>query len=304
MDTTKDWQPIDEFVDAIAGLEDITTFHTDPIVGSIRANLIMRDAEETVSALEVLGIAKAVQARFRSTKHAHYAAHTMYHAAMFRSRVHSWFIQPKGDYHTFLFTQLDWVHTTHLCPVTTYLQFILRNTPMLDWAAAATADKDASPLAFAWVWARSIGGQTADIAALVTMGCHVHRLMLNDERVKRKAAAETALDRFGTKFFKEGVWAALGVAVQDFTATWLQPPSELTNSKRALEAAAAEELQAMMQNAVERLRKQGEQYAQLLEEDDTPQEREAAASSIRALAGFILGKADVPERALADLTTA
>jgi hypothetical protein len=50
----------------------------------------------------------------------------------------------------------------------------------------------------------------------------------------------------------------------------------------------------MVQNAAEALGKQGERYAQLLEEKDAAQEREDVVDSIRTVAGFILGKADPP----------
>ncbi|KAJ7050481.1 hypothetical protein C8F01DRAFT_1000595 [Mycena amicta] len=305
--TTQDWKPFDELVIAMSGLEDITTFRTDPNIANMRANLIERYDEETVSAYEVLGVARAVAARFRShtqePEEMYYCAtKAMFHAVVLRVHLRS-FDQPKEDYHTFLLTHLDWVHATHLCPVTTYLQLTLRNTPLDDWAAAATADKDASPLAFAWVWARAIGSQTAEVAALVTMGRQVHRLMVEAEMRKREPQVKTLT----TKLFDDGFWITLGGAVKDWAATWVQhSPSDLTNYN---EAADSEGLHAMVQRAAEALRERGERYAQLLGEEDMAQEREAVVDSIRTLAGFILGKAEppVPETvllALTDLATA
>ncbi|KAJ7070959.1 hypothetical protein C8F01DRAFT_1244634 [Mycena amicta] len=299
-------QPVDDLVAAMGGLRDIRTFRTDPNVASMRANLLMCEGEETVRAVEVIGIAKAVEARFRSTSHSARARSATCHAWYMGSSISSWFGEHecKADYRTFLLTHLDWVHKdTRLCPVTAYLQLILRNMPVAHWpeAAAATAQQqDASPLAFAWVWARSIGSQTADVAALVTMGCHVYRLMLIADNSKRWAARR---ETFGHKLFDEGIWAALGVAVQG----WLRE----TNDKRMLvepSTTDAEELQAMVKNAVDRLRKHGEQYAQLLGEEGMPvappEEREAVVGPIRALAALTLGKAEppVPETILLALT--
>ena len=216
--------PAAKFVDAIPHLEDITTIHTDPNIASLRAN-VMRGSingavpDDVVRALEVLGIAKAVAARFCGTpQHNEYATEAAFHAASFLTDVRMWFADRNAaagvsasaptlgeghdGYRAFLLTHLDWVHkdasvdaSTCLCPVTVYLQLILRNTPMEDWAAAA-ADPDASPLAFAWAWARKspgIGRLTADVAVLVTMGRHVNRLMV-DELVSAEYGREFAAE--------------------------------------------------------------------------------------------------------------
>ncbi|KAJ7070558.1 hypothetical protein C8F01DRAFT_975316 [Mycena amicta] len=301
---TEEWQPIYDLVAAIGGLEDIKTFRTDPNVASMRANLIMRDGEETVRAVEVMGIAKAVEARFRNTEHYAHAKSAKLHAWVAGAAICRWFTKPehKGEPRI---SQFDWVPPqTQLWPVTAYLQLIIRNTPIEDWAEAAapTAEQDASPLAFAWVWARSIGSQTADVVALITMACHVYRLMLSAENANKSAAAEKS---FGATLFDEGIWAALGGAVKG----WLRE----TNDKRVPEPAGhdAEELHAMVKNAVDKLRKHGQQYTQLLGDEDMAQseEREAVVGQIRALAALILGKAEppVPETillALTDLATA
>jgi hypothetical protein len=76
---------------------------------------------------------------------------------------------------------------------------------------------------------------------------------------------------------------------------WLRDsPSDSNGHKRVSAPGDAEGLQAIVQNAAEALGKKGERYAQLLEEKDAAQEREDVVDSIRTVAGFILGKADLP----------
>jgi hypothetical protein len=87
---------------------------------------------------------------------------------------------------------------------------------MKDWAAAV-AEPDSSPLAFAWEWARTspgIGRQTADVAVLVTMGRHVHQLMAY-EPVRAEEMRRSAATKNRTKLLNEGVWAALRGVVKD-----------------------------------------------------------------------------------------
>jgi hypothetical protein len=217
-------------------------------------------------------------------------------------------VRAHDGYRTFLLKKLDWVHkdasadaSTCLCPVTAYLQLILRHTPIEDWAVAAT-DPDASPLAFAWAWARKspgIGRQTADVAVLVTMGRHVDRLMAERAEQRKSAAAKIALT--------ERVWSALRSVVKDCltgAAKWLRAsPSDSDNYKR-IEPADGEELRACVRNAAELLGEAGERYAQLLGEKDVAQECEGVVDSIRSLAGFILSKAEppVPEKVLLAIT--
>jgi hypothetical protein len=239
-----------KFVDATPHLYDITTIHTDPNIASIRANLMRGGSDGAVSddivrALEVLGIANAVAARFCSTPqhHAH-ATKAARHAGMILGAARQWVDRDaaagvgastpasgEGDdgYRAFLLRCLDWVHkygtvrdgasadtSTCLCPRTAYLQLILRHTPMEDWAAAV-AEPDSSPLAFAWAWARTspgIGRQTADVVVLVTMGRHVHRLMA-DVPVRAEEMRRSAATKNRTKLLTEGVWAALRGAVKD-----------------------------------------------------------------------------------------
>lgn len=238
--------PADKFVQAVSRLKDITAFHTAPKLASMRANLMHDDAisHDGLRSLEVLGIANAVAARFRSTPQHHAnATEAVFSAAMLSDDVRSWFVsrdtradvpvlgESDDGYRAILLTHLDWVHkystirdcasadmSTRLCPVTTYLQLILCETPMEDWAAAAAgAEPEASPPAFAWAWARKspgVGRQTADVVALVTMGRHVYRLMVDEpvrlEELRSSAAAENM-----TKFASEGFWAALSGAVKD-----------------------------------------------------------------------------------------
>jgi hypothetical protein len=332
-----------KFIGAIAYLEDITTIHTDPNLASMRTNLMRGGSDDAVSddmvrAFEVLGIANAVDDRFRGTsKHHPHAIQAAFHAGTLFAEARKWLIlrdagagapalgESDNGYRAFLLTHLDWVHnygtvrdgaladaSTCLCPVTAYLQLILRNTPIEDWAVAA-AEPDASPLAFAWAWARtspSIGRQTADVAVLVAMGRQVHRLIV-DAPLRAKRAKAAAKDT--TKILSEGVSVALAGAVKDCVigaATWVRSsPSVFKDYKRVPEAEDAEELRMIVQNAAEKLGEQGERYAQLLGEKDVAQERERVVVSIRTLAGFILGKAEppVPENvllAVADLATA
>jgi hypothetical protein len=227
--------PANTYVGAIAYLQDITQIHTDSNIASMRANLLRGGSNDAVSidmvrVLEVLGIARAVAARFGTQPHHRHAIQAAIHAGMISVNVRSWLAKRNvaavpvgeggGGYRAFLLGHLDWVHrdgtfcdeSTCLCPVTAYLQLILRHTPVEDWAAAesdaAAAHSDASPLAFAWVWARkspSIGRQTADVVVLITMGRQIHRLMadapVKAEEERFKAAIER---RPVVMFLREG----------------------------------------------------------------------------------------------------
>ncbi|KAJ7222523.1 hypothetical protein GGX14DRAFT_664083 [Mycena pura] len=300
-----------DFVDAIACLDDMTTIHTDNKLTRIRAKLLHDDAisDDVVWALEVRGIAEAVVRRFRSTPHQFDADEAACNAAMLKVDVANGAWPDHSDEDTDYWP--DWVPVgdrstdahTRLCPATTYLQLILRNTPMEDWAAAFTdvdPDLAASPPGFAWALARRspwVEARTAGVAVLVTMGRHVHRLMADEpERAEeRRLAAEY---HFGDVFVNEGFWAALGGGVKAgfmSAAKRLQPsPSPFENYKRGLEADDAKELLTEIQGAAERLGKAGERYAQLLAEKDGPRDRELedVVVSIRTLAGFIIGKAE------------
>ncbi|KAJ7191646.1 hypothetical protein GGX14DRAFT_407026 [Mycena pura] len=64
-----------DYADAIACLDDITTIYTDPNLTRIRSKLMRDDdsggafSDDIIRALEVRGIADAVAKRFRSTPH-------------------------------------------------------------------------------------------------------------------------------------------------------------------------------------------------------------------------------------------
>jgi hypothetical protein len=181
---------------------------------------------------------------------------------------------------------------------------------MDDWAAAAAAtDPDASPLAFTWALARKspgIGRLTANVAVLVTMGCHVDRLMAYEpvRAEKRwKAAAEDRIIIALTQRVCLRVWAALR-GVGRGAAKWLRAsPSDFDSYKR-IESADAKERRAIVRNAAVLLKEAGGRYAQLLGENDVAQEREGVVDSICSLAGFILSKAEppVPEKVLLAIT--
>jgi hypothetical protein len=272
-------------------------------------------SDEMVQAAEIHGIADAVTARFCNTPqhHAH-ATEASINACVLLRVVRKWFADRNAGagfgantptlgeghdaYRAFLLRYLDWVHKDAsadacLFPVTTYLQLILRHTPMEDWAAAAT-DPDASPLAFAWAWARKcpgIGRQTADVVVLVAMGRHVNRLMVEAEERRLDAAKNIALT--------ERIWAALRGVVKDCltgAATGLRAsPSDFNSYKRMrIEPADAEELLAIVRNMAQLLKEAGERYAQLLGEKDEGKEREGVVDSIRSRVGFILSKAEPP----------
>ena len=226
-------------------------------------------------------------------------------------------------YRAFLLRNLDWVprdatfrdgtahKSTYLCPVTAYLQIILRHTPVEDWAAAASAaaadHSDESPLAFAWIWARKspgIGMQTADVAVLVTMGRHIHRVMAYAP-VKAEEERKLAAGRRRYMFLREGVWAALReVAKHSLTEAviWLQQASQSTADRyrREREDTEAKELLATVRSTAEGLGEAGNQYAQLHGVEQAAQKRDEVAGSIRAQAEFLLGKAEplVPENVL------
>lgn len=331
---------INKFVNAVAGLEDITTIHTDPNLTSMRVNLMRGDSDgapvsdDIVRAFEVLGIAKAVAARFRGAPWR--ATRAAFDAGTLSGSALSWFArrdagagarglgESDDGYRAFLLTHLDWVHnygtvhdgatanaSTCLCPVTAYLQLILRRTPVEDWAVAATADPNASPLAFAWAWARTspwIGRRTADVVALVTMGRHVHRLMA-DEPVR--AEEMRAMTKSTAEVLGECVLALLLANFEGClmgAATLLRgSPSYLTNYERVHGPDGAKELLGIVQNAATKLGEEGERYALLLGEKDVAQE--CIVDSIRILAGFILGKTEPPTPenvflAVEDLATA
>ncbi|KAJ7191862.1 hypothetical protein GGX14DRAFT_596800 [Mycena pura] len=306
----------DDFVAAIACLDDMTTIHTDLNLTRIRAKLLRDGAisDDEVWALELYGIANAVVKRFPSTPHHSHAYDAAFDAAMLWTSAAdgTWPDHSDEDY------WLDWVPVrdrasadTHayLWPVTAYLQVILCNTPMEDWAAAlANPDPDASPLGFAWAWAcRSpwIGARTAGIAVLVAMGCHVHRVMVDAPvRAEEKRLAAENHSSFQQELENEGhlCWAALaGVVRACFMSArkrLQRSPSRFETYRRGLEAAHARELLAEVQNAAETLGKEGERYAQLLAENlkDGARNRELedVVVSIRTWAGFILGKAEPP----------
>jgi hypothetical protein len=327
--------PADTYVGAIAYLEDITKIDTDSNIANMRANLLRDGSNGAVSidmvrALEVLGIAKAVAARFSTQQHHQHAIQAAGTAGMFSAAVCMWLAKRNvaavgegdGGYRAFLLRHLDWVHrdgtfcdvpahkSTCLCPVTAYLQLILRHTPVEDWAAAesaaAAAHSDASPLAFAWVWARkspSIGRQTADVAVLVTMGRHIHRLMA-DVPVKAEEERSAAAIERRAMFFSEGASPALREVAKHFLAeavTWLRAsPSTCDQYRRKSEDIEAEELLATVRSVAEGLGEAGNQYAQLHGEEQAAQKRDEVVGSVRARAEFLLGKAEppVPENVL------
>lgn len=181
---------------------------TDDSIADMRADLSHRSSSGAVSihmirALEVVGIAKALVARFSTSHHQGHAKYAYEYAARFSARINLWLSNhdidhEARDFRVYLLTQLDWVHvncsspgedaasrpTSCLSPLTAYLQFIIWSTPQEDWATALketnAGDWDASPLAFALTFARkspTVGRQTADVATLVAMGRHVARLI-------------------------------------------------------------------------------------------------------------------------------
>ncbi|KAG6891533.1 hypothetical protein C0992_005068 [Termitomyces sp. T32_za158] len=312
--------PANDFVNAITFLEDITTIHTDSNLTLKRAKLMRSGSnggisDDKIREFEVFGIAKVVAIRFRSTPYHSHATEALYKAAIFCKASRRWSIESQNSvgessarYRSCLRDSLDWVHrcgtvrdrdsaNTHtcLCPVTAYLQLILRHTPMEDWAAAST-DPNASPLGFAWAWARSsawIGKQTADVTVLVTMGRHIHRLvardLVRDERNRLDGRA------FDTRILSDGLWATLRGVAQDILAKWLQkPPSDFDRYKRELEASNAKDLLETMQDVAGKLGEEGERYAQLLEGEGTAQDRKHAVDRIRTLTGWILERAEPP----------
>ena len=78
-------------------------------------------------------------------------------------------------------------------------------------------------------------------------------------------------------------------------ATRLQtPPSQSDNYKRLRERKEADELLAAVQDMAERLGEAGNQYAQLLGEQQMAQERKAVVELIRFQAELILSKTELP----------
>ncbi|KAG6895999.1 hypothetical protein C0992_010974 [Termitomyces sp. T32_za158] len=224
-------------------------------------------------------------------------------------------------YRAVLLNRLDWVHNvgtvqngvpagtnTRLCPVTAYLQLILQRTPVEDWAKAAAdvaaEDAGASPLAFAWSWARKdpeIGRQTADVVVLVTMGREVNRSMayapVKAEEDRQLAAIER---RPINLFIHEGAWIALGAATMNVltgAASWLRASLSDTVKKqreRQRKLNEAKDHLATIKNAADLLGEYGTQYAQLLGEEHTAHERQDCTECIRHMAEFILIRAEPP----------
>ncbi|KDQ14867.1 hypothetical protein BOTBODRAFT_145421 [Botryobasidium botryosum FD-172 SS1] len=337
----------DQFVDAVAGLNDLTTIRTNPELTRLRTDL-QRDyrdsavSDDIVRTLEVLGIANAVTTLFCDKPHCDRARQAAVRAGMLWANARAQFSYHKPStsartntpmsgidnnaFRVFLRTRLDWVHEygtlvdgasdcaiTCLSPVTAYLQLILAQTPVEDWAAAVSGSAT-SPLAFAWALARrspGIGKQTADVAALVTMGCHIPRLMA-DERVRAEEAKRSVTAEVQSKLLEEGVYAALRTGVRLYfteLATRLRsPPTVLEGYQRMHNPGDADGLWATVRNAARVLGEEGDQYAQILGKGDATQERERVVNSIRWRVGFILCKAEPPVpdavlQAVADLAT-
>ncbi|KAJ7223045.1 hypothetical protein GGX14DRAFT_656966 [Mycena pura] len=202
----KSWEAAGDYADAIACLDDMTTIHTDHNLTRVRARL-MRDTSHRAMSDDVL----------RALEHATpLPGDRSRLLRMVWGAAANWPVHGGEDsFRAFLLERLDWVHPCGgvresasadtpicLCPLTAYLQVILRQTPMEDWAAAlADPDPDASPLSLAWAWARRspwIGARTAGVAVLVTMGRHVHRLMA-DAPVRAERERLAAENQFTTK---------------------------------------------------------------------------------------------------------
>ena len=181
--------------------------------------------------------------------------------------------------------------SAHTCvsPCTTYLQTILRFTPMEKWAAAA-GPAHVSPLGWAWDWARAspaVGADTADVVMLVAMGCHVQRVVARE--LKKAAVQRAAAATFGRKLVDDGLWAALGVVWERVQKT--ASPSPRSDHYASIAEDDGADLEALQRTA-RMLRETGEQYAQLLGETDvSPAHVQDVVNRLRMWTATIVTKA-------------
>lgn len=185
------------------------------------------------------------------------------------------------------------------CPITVHLQLAIVRTRREEWATAATeSDPSASPLALGWDLARrhpQVGRMTADVVALVTMGCTIER------RTAGTAAAEEWLRKYPLHDRSEGVppkgmLAEIGGELKKgcIRALARLQESSVDRANRLREQQIkdedAEEARISLEYAAKKLREQGDRYAQCIEDGSTLEERKAIVHSIRALVLFIFAK--------------
>ncbi|EIW83848.1 hypothetical protein CONPUDRAFT_163125 [Coniophora puteana RWD-64-598 SS2] len=305
--------------DAVAALKHAVTTRTDTSLISMRDNLL-RDSRNPVAlhilvgAAEVLGIANAVATCFVNTPHHRHAQKAALRAGMLFGNAQKWFTHSSdvpavedGDngYRALLLEHLDWVHqygtfdngsfdntNTCLSPFTTYLQLTICSTPMEDWAEAAVPSH-LSPLSLAWDWARTspvIGTHTVDVVVLVTMGCHIQRVVAD---VPVKAAEEmAAIPGFCSTLVNDGLWASFGVVWGRLRKTMSSQHTATSRSDRYTPIAENDSSEALQQ-AAQLLRDTGEQYAQMLSEKDVASARvEDIVNRLHTWTAIIVAKAE------------
>lgn len=202
-------------------------------------------------------------------------------------------LEPGADdgFREFLCHWIRWIHqdsddasgsaSSYLSPVMVYLQKIIWVMSMEQWAVGVI-DSSKTPLGIAWEWARTspaIGRKTADVAALVIMGCRIEKYMLRSRLWFAPEEEEVGI--------WETVWAAGSrlLNIRPRSSAFGYDPVPEPAQERDIEA----ERQAAM-HSVRLLRAAGERHSQLLGTNNAAQER-VEVDCIRSWTELIAGKA-------------
>ncbi|KAF7302244.1 hypothetical protein MIND_00791400 [Mycena indigotica] len=213
------------------------------MTSSLADKILCKDKHMQVA--EVLGIADAVATCFQNTTYYPSAQQAATRALILLDYAQTRFIhRSDGDptfedgdngYRVVFFRHLDWVHQygtldnplACLSPLTTYLQLILRSTPMEQW----TAPSPLSPLGLACHWAREspkLSSRTLDVVLLVTIGRYVGRVVVDSKQRTVRKAQDAARARARSVSYTL-FWAAVQIARQhllpETTTTEQQSPA-------------------------------------------------------------------------------
>ncbi|KAF7302249.1 hypothetical protein MIND_00791900 [Mycena indigotica] len=269
-------------VDAVAALKDMLASFP-PHIGKMRTALLADKTgdpvglQNLVQVAEVYGIATAIEKCFENTTYNPTAQHAATKASLLFSYARRWITddnQTSTAYRTLLLGRIDWVHqygsldNPHICldPFTTYLQLVLRTTPMQDWPVVAAERDHLSPLGLAWDWARDssvLTPRTLEVVMLVAIGSTVERIIVTAPEQAAEAAWQPS---FSDALLDDGCWAAFcALGRQMFTKA---PPPYSQLDSDTLETLA---------HTAQLLRDAGGEYAQLLlvEHDNQSEEVQA-----------------------------
>lgn len=132
--------------------------------------------------------------------------------------------------------------------------------------AQSTLRLEGSPLGIAWEWTRaspSIGGQTADVAVLVAMGCRIKQHMW--------CSNLWVVPWHGNK--AAGIWETIRLAGSRLLGGGSQSESSYDAVQKPVQARDIEAERQAAEQSANLLRKAGERYSLLLGANDTAQER-------------------------------